>query len=255
LSDGSRAFTITDAVSGVNRQPLTRLPGAAMAMTVVIEEQIEIPLDLRSLADFRHWAASDAFPERGRIDYLAGRIEVDMSPEDLFCHGTLKGEIHGALHQIVKSRDLGYLFIDRARVSSVEADLSAEPDIVLVRYATLAAGRVRLIAKASGQADRYIELEGAPDLIVEIVSDASVGKDTKRLPAAYFKAGVPEFWLADARRQPVVFRIHERGRSRYRAVEPDREGFQFSPVLGCHFRLESHRDAQGHQVFDLHHRG
>jgi Uma2 family endonuclease len=222
-----------------------------MATTLVIEEQIEIPLDLRSLADLRRWAASDAFPERGRIDYLAGRIEVDISPEDLFCHGTLKGEIHGALHQVVKSRDLGYLFIDRARVSSVEADLSAEPDVVLVRYATLAAGRVRLIAKASGQGDRYIELEGAPDLIVEIVSDASVGKDTKRLPKTYFKAGVPELWLADARRQPLVFRIHERGRSRYWAVKPDPDGFQFSAVLGCHVRLESRRDAHGHQVFDL----
>jgi Uma2 family endonuclease len=220
-----------------------------MATTLVIEDQLEIPLALHSLADFRRWAASDAFPERGRIDYLAGRIEVDMSPEDLFCHGTLKGEIHGALHQIVKSQDLGYLFIDRARISSVEADLSAEPDIVLVRYATLASGRV--IAKASGKPDRYIEMEGTPDLVVEIVSDSSVGKDTKRLPKAYFKAGVPELWLADARRQPLVFRIHERGRSRYRAVKPDPDGFHFSAVLGCHFRLESRRDAQGHQVFDL----
>jgi Uma2 family endonuclease len=222
-----------------------------MATTLVIEEQLEIPLDIRSLADFRRWATSDAFPERGRIDYLAGRIEVDMSPEDLFCHGTLKGEIYSTVHQIVKAKDLGYVFIDRARISSVEADLSAEPDIVLVRHATLAEGRVQLIAKASGQADRYIELEGAPDMIVEIVSDSSVGKDTKRLPKTYFKAGVPELWLADARRQPLVFRIHERGRSRYRAVRPDPEGFQFSAVFGCHFRLESRRDAQGHQVFDL----
>ena len=222
-----------------------------MATTLVIEEQVEIPLNLHSLADFRRWAASDAFPERGRIDYLGGRIEVDMSPEDLFCHGTLKGEIHGLLHQIVKSKDLGYLFIDRARVSSPKADLSAEPDIVLVRYETLASGRVRLVAKASGKADRYVELEGAPDLIVEIVSDSSVGKDTKRLPKRYFQAGVPEFWLADARREPLVFRIHERGRSGYRAVRPDAEGFQFSAVLGCLFRLESRRDALGHRTYDL----
>jgi len=222
-----------------------------MATTLVIEEQVEIPMDLRSLADFRRWATSDDFPERGRIDYLGGRIEVDMSPEDLFCHGMVKGEIHGALQQLVKTKNLGYLFIDRARVSSIEADLSAEPDIVLVCHETLAAGRVRLIAKAGGGADRYVELEGAPDLIVEIVSDSSVGKDTKRLPKKYFEAGVREFWLADARRQPLVFRIHERGASSFRAVEPDVEGFQASAVLGSHFRLESHRDDLGHQVFDL----
>ncbi len=222
-----------------------------MATTLVIEEQLEIPLNLNSLADFRRWATSDDFPERGRIDYLAGRIEVDMSPEDIFCHGTLKGEIYTTLHQLVKSRDLGYLFIDRTRVSSVEADLSAEPDIVLVCHATLAAGRVRLISKAGRKTDRYVELEGAPDLIVEIVSDSSVVKDTKRLPKKYFKAGVPEFWLADARREPLVFRIHERGRSGYRAVQPDSEGFQFSAAFACGFRLECRRDAQGHQTFDL----
>ena len=226
-----------------------------MATTLVIEEQVEIPLDLRTLADFRRWATSDAFPERGRIDYLAGRIEVDMSPEDIFCHGTLKGEIHSTLHQLVKSKNLGYLFVDRTRVSSVEADLSAEPDIVLVCYATLAAGRVRLVAKAGGEADRYIELEGAPDLIVEIVGDASVAKDTQRFPEAYFKAGVPEFWLADARREPLVFLIHERGPSGYQAVPADSEGFQFSSVLRCAFRLESHRDAQNHQVYDLRQKG
>ncbi len=222
-----------------------------MATTLVIEEQIEIPMNLHSLVDFRRWATSDAFPERGRIDYLGGRIEVDMSPEDLFCHSSLKGEIYSSLHPLVKSRDLGYLFIDRARVSSVEADLSAEPDIVLVSHDALATGRVRLIAKAGGEADRYIELEGAPDLIVEVVSDSSVGKDTKRLPKKYFEAGVTEYWLADARREPLVFRIHERGPSGYQAVEPDAEGFQASTLFGCRFRLESRRDAHGHQVFDL----
>ncbi len=60
-----------------------------MAATVVFEERVEIPLTLRSLAEFRQWALSPEFPERGRIDYLAGRIEGDMSPEDICCHGTL----------------------------------------------------------------------------------------------------------------------------------------------------------------------
>jgi Uma2 family endonuclease len=48
-------------------------------------------------------------------------------------------------------------------------------------------------------------------MIVEAVSDSSVHKDTKRLPKACFLAGVREYWLADARREPFVFRIHRRG--------------------------------------------
>jgi hypothetical protein len=46
----------------------------------------------------------------------------------------------------------------------------------------------------------FIEVEGAADLVVEILSDSSVGKDTRRLPEAYAKAGVGELWLVDARR-------------------------------------------------------
>jgi Uma2 family endonuclease len=222
-----------------------------MTTTLVLEEQVEIPMDLRSLADFRRWAISDAFPERGRIDYIAGRIEVDMSPEDFFCHGTLKTEIVGVLYRRVKGANLGHLVSDRTRISSIEGDVSVEPDIVLVSHERLATGRARLVAKASNKPGRYVEVEGSPDLIVEIVSDSSVTKDTRRLPEAYFKAGVREFWLADARREPLVFRIHARGDSAFEAVEPDAEGFQRSAVFGCGFRLEGRRDAQGDWAFDL----
>ena len=73
--------------------------------SVLIEEQVEIPLGIACLADFRQWALSDDFPERGRIDFIAGRIEVDMSPEDLFTHGTLKSEIAGEIKDRVNHLD------------------------------------------------------------------------------------------------------------------------------------------------------
>ena len=44
--------------------------------------------------------------------------------------------------------------------------------------------------------------------MIEIVSDSSVAKDTRRLPAAYHKAGVGEFWLVDARGPETSFTIH-----------------------------------------------
>lgn len=222
-----------------------------MATTVVFEGQVEVPLDLRSLADFRRWATSDEFPQRGRIDYVTGRIEVDMSPEEVFCHGVLKGKVYASLLALVERDDLGYLFVDRTRISSIPGDVSAEPDVVFLSHDALASGRVRLVPKAGGQRDRYVELEGGPDLIVEIVSDASVAKDTRLLPAAYFKAGVREYWLADARREPLVFQVHHRGQSGFEPVEPDADGFQQSTVFGCRFRLEGRRDAHGMPAFDL----
>lgn len=222
-----------------------------MAITLVLEEQIEVPMDLRSLADFRRWATSDAFPERGRIDYIGGRVIVDMSPEDLHTHGKLKTELARVLSQRVKQDDLGELYTDRARVSCPDADLSAEPDVVFVSEASLDSGRVRLVPKAGGAADRYIELEGAPDLVVEIVSDASVRKDTEHLPAAYPKAGVSEFWLIDARGEDLVFRIHRRGPSGYEPTETDPDGYQHSAVLDRSYRLHRGRNTRGRVVFDL----
>ena len=223
-----------------------------MALTLVLEEEIEVPMDLRCLADFRRWATSDAFPERGRIDYIAGRIDIDMSPEDLHTHGILKGEVHGVLWRRTKEDELGQLYVDSARVSCPEADLSVEPDVVFVSLSSLDTGRVRLVPKAGGGADRYVELEGPPDLIVEIVSDASVRKDTERLPAAYYQAGVSEFWLIDARGEDLLFHIHSRGPTQYEPADRDADGYQRSRVLNRWYRLDRGRDARGWVVFDLH---
>jgi len=222
-----------------------------MSSSVVFEEQVEIPMDVRTLVQFRRWAVSDGFPDRGRIDFVGGRIEVDMSPEDIFCHGTLKGEIYGALYQRVKRGDLGLLLTDRTRVSSDDADLSVEPDIVFIAKETLDGERARLVPKATGEPGRYIEVAGSVDLIVEIVSDSSVIKDTQRLPERYAKAGVREFWLADARSEPIVFRIHCLTETGYEAVEPDADGFQRSAVFNCGFQLCAARDGLGHWRFDL----
>lgn len=221
-----------------------------MTTSVIFEEQVEIPF-VRSLQDFRDWALSDRFPEQGRIDFIGGHIEVDMSPEDIFTHSTLKTEVVGGLRHIVKQRGTGYLFSDSTRVSCPAADLSVEPDVVFVSDESLDNGRVRLIPKASSEPDRYVEVEGPPEVIVEIVSDSSVTKDTERLPAAYWRAGVPEFWLVDARSDTLIYNIYRPGTSAYEAVEPDAEGFRYSAVFQIGFELTRRRNAKGRWVFDL----
>ena len=89
-------------------------------------------------------------------------------------------------------------------------------------------------------------------MVVEIVSDASVRKDTERLPAAYYQAGVAEFWLVDARGEDLRVRIHGRGPTQYEPAERDPDGYQRSAVLNRWYRLERGRNARGRVVFDLH---
>ena len=222
-----------------------------MTEAVIFEERVEVPFHLRRFSDFRQWVHSDAFPESGRIDYLEGRIEVDMSPEDFLSHGVVKCEVIRVLGARIKKMRLGYLVSDRTRVTCPKVELSVEPDIVFVSKSRLSAGRVRLVPKASGEPDRFVEVEGGPDLVVEIASDSSVGKDLKRLPTAYFAAGVEEFWLADARGHELLFQIHRRGDSAYGPVTPNGDGFQQSAVMNYLYRLDRERDDQGLWAFDL----
>jgi Uma2 family endonuclease len=222
-----------------------------MATIVNFENAVEMPMGLNSLDDFRRWTSTDAFPRTGRIDFVDGRIEVETSPEDLFTHGTPKSEIHGVLYGRVKNQRIGHLFIDRTRIASVPGNLSAEPDIVFVSHRAIESGRVRLIPKASGQPGRYVELEGGPDLVVEIVSDGSVTKDTQQLPAAYFNADVEEYWLVDVRDQTTIFQIFSRGVSSFEAVKQDMHGFQQSRVLACRFRFQRSWNDTGFWEYDL----
>lgn len=218
--------------------------------SVIFEEQVEVPLEIHSLDDFRRWTRSDDFPQTGRIDWIDGRIEVDMTPEAFYTHGGVKTEIAGVLWQLVKENDLGELYIDRARIASVPAALSSEPDMIFTSHETLDSGAVRFIAK-QGRDDDVIEMEGGPDMVVEIVSDGSVGKDTRRLPVAYYKAGVREFWLVDARQDELLFQIHGRGDSGFKPAEADAEGFQHSAVFSRGFKLLRERDRRGHWKYDM----
>ncbi|HEX3532511.1 MAG TPA: Uma2 family endonuclease [Thermoanaerobaculia bacterium] len=210
----------------------------AREYAVQLEESLLIPAAARSFEGFRKWARSPAFPETGRIDFLAGDLEIDMSPEDLHTHGTVKVAIASTLHTLVADGDQGEVFVDRARVVSRFAALSVEPDTVVVLWDSLRSGRVRYVPSDP-------EIEGAPDVIIEVVSDGSVRKDTQRLPPLYARAGIPELWLVDTRKEPLRFDIHLLQDGRYVRVEPDAEGWSRSERLGRFFRLTRRKTPVG----------
>ncbi len=220
------------------------------ADTLHFAGQFEMPLAVQTLEAFRDWALSDDFPETGRIDYIAGRIDVDMSPEKFISHGRLKTAMIRSLEELIDEQELGYLVADSTRVTSDSGQVSSEPDLVFVSYDSLQSGKVKLTPSKRDPED-FVEIQGGPDLIVEIVSDSSVKKDTKDLPKAYFAAGVDEYWLADARGEELVFQMHCRGDHGYEPLEADEEGFQQSGVLHCGYRLSRTRDQRGAWRFRL----
>lgn len=204
---------------------------------------VAIPVTALTLTGFRAWARSPAFPQRGRICFIDNEILIDMSPEELETHNQLKMEIGRALATWNKKRRLGRFYSDGALVSNTAAGLSTEPDASFVSWEALQQKRVRLVPR-EGREGQFIEVEGTPDWVLEVVSRSSVAKDTKRLRRAYYQAGIPEYWVVDAREAEADLQILVRGEKAYEpAVVMD--GWQPSGVFGQGFRLVRQRVRMG----------
>lgn len=217
-------------------------------VTVVIDsDQVSVPEWVTDLASFRRWVDTDEFPETGRICYLDGEVWIDMSKEQIFTHVLMKTEITAALTGIVNAGELGIFFGDGAMLSNVDVGFAVIPDGTFVSTAALQ-DRVRLIESAT---EGYVELEGAPDMVLEVVSRSSVQKDTVILRQAYWQAGIREYWLVDARRDPLSFDILRHAPKGYRST-PKKEGWMRSTVFGKSFRLTSRvNDRTGHPAYTL----
>jgi len=206
---------------------------------------VTIPAWVRSLDGFRRWANSDDFPERGRISYLAGEIEVDMNAENISFHTNPKSSITLALGLLIEKEELGEFFPDGTLLTNDDADLACEPDFIYCSWDTLQSGR------AVYSDDQSKDLRGAPDLVVEIVSPSSVRKDMRVLRRQYFLAGIPEYWLIDCRSERIEFALLVPGEAGYVESPPDADGFAPSLVFNRRFRLTRERNRAGHWRYAL----
>jgi Uma2 family endonuclease len=215
--------------------------------SIRLEDNVSIPANITDVEAFRRWAHSDDFPEHGRFSFLRDELWVDLTMEQAFTHNRVKTRINGVLDELVVSGSLGYYFSDRMLLSHPDAELSTEPDGMFVSYDAIRTGRVQLLEGAEGG---YVELLGAPDMVLEVVSKKSVVKDTKVLRQLYWEAGVPEYWLIDARGETPLFDLLRRQARGY-ALARRQGGWARSAVFGRAFQLTQQADPLGHPQFDL----
>lgn len=213
---------------------------------VVLEERAVIPDGIRNHESYRRWARSPEFPQTGRFAYLAGKIWVDMSPEELMTHNLVKGEYAIVIGGILKRIRLGKYFHDRTLITNVTAGLSTEPDGTFVSFKTFKSRRVKLVRGVEG----WIEMAGSPDMTLEVVSVSSVKKDTVTLRELYWKAGVREYWLVNALQDKLQFDILRHTRSGYVAASKN-AGWVESKVFGKSFKLTSKPDEMGFPEYTL----
>ncbi len=217
--------------------------------TFVVEDQsVHIPDWVKDLKSFRRWIHSDEVPEKGpRICFFNGEVWVDMSKEQAFTHNRVKTEYSTVLDSFTKRNRRGSFFSDGMLLTNLIAGLSCQPDGLFVAEESWDCGKIRLV---EGTQEGYVELEGTPDMVLEVVSTSSVKKDLEKLFDLYWKARIPEYWVVDVRKEKLVFDIYRHSPRGYVAVAK-KAGWVRSEVLGKSFRLIRQINRHGHPEFNL----
>ena len=210
-------------------------------------ESVHLPVWVRDLQSFRKWAVSDESPEKAPVFFLDGVVWIDMSKQQIFSHIALKQEFFRVLGQLIRSSQLGKFFPDGLLLTNSNANLSGNPDATFVSTAAFREQRVVLV---EGKSTGYVEMEGSPDMVLEIISDSSVEKDTQILRELYWKAGIGEYWLVDGRGDQLAFSILKHSPRGY-VQSRISEGWLKSAVFGKSFRLTRRLDELGHPDFVL----
>lgn len=243
-------FNCNGAVFGYDEQRCDKFPVNEPPMTttfVLYDEFVSVPAWVDDLASFRRWAHSEEFPESGRICYLNGEVWVDMSKEQVFWHNQIKNEFAFVLTGLAKAGRRGRFFPDGVLLSNPRADFTSQPDGTFVSHRALKSKQVLVV---EGAHDGFVELQGAPEMVLEIVSESSVDKDTVVLRDLYWKAGIREYWIVDVRGDNLDFDILRHTSKGY-AETRKQSGWLKSAVFGKSFRLIEREDDLGFPEFAL----
>lgn len=205
-----------------------------------------IPGWVTDLEAFRRWAYSPEYPEQGWLSYLAGVVWSDPGPEEIFSHNQVRGAFLPVL--VGLEDELGGWYVPGYPLwTNRKADIATEADGLFATAETLRSGRLRVLPDPRGG---HSELDGSPDMVLEVVSDASAERDCEQFLTLYWRADVSEYWLVDARGPEPRFLIYRHTPSGYKAVL-DSEGWVDSPLFGRAFRLTQSLDPVGHPEYTL----
>lgn len=202
----------------------------------LVFNEFTVPAEVFDFEKFRDWVHSDEFPEHIRVCYIDGHIEFEISPEEIETHNKLKSAVHASLWHWNSIRQLGEVLEDGVLLLHPETRLSGEPDLMFCSWDATESGRVRYAERVEGS-NRFVEVVGSPDLVVEVVSRSSVRKDGVLLRDQYFQAGIQEYWQIDGRGETIDFQLLARGEHAYQPVAADADGYRRSEVLGGSFLL------------------
>jgi len=209
LAEEVKQLVLEELPAWIEEQPDLRL-----RLQQAIEGASGQHLSKMTYEEFLDWADEDTLAE-----WVDGEVVMYSPASDR--HQDLARFLTTVLGIYVETYDLGVV---RPAPFQMKLERGREPDLLFV---------------ASEHLDRLKEtyLDGPADMVVEIVSPESVGRDRGEKFYEYAQGGVPEYWLIDPQMEWADFYRLEG--NRYRAAFSGETGEYRAPVLpGFWLRVE-----------------
>jgi len=136
----------------------------------------------------------EALPDEPRCELILGRFYLSPSPSPF--HQTVVAPLWQHFDQLARSSG-GLAFPAPLDVFLAEHSV-VQPDVI---YAS--ASRRSLVGE---------RVEGAPDLVVEVLSPGTARRDRGEKLSLYAESGVREYWIVDPQERQIEFLVNEGGR-------------------------------------------
>jgi Uma2 family endonuclease len=161
--------------------------------------------------DLRYW------PEDGKRHELIDG-EHCVTPAPIPRHQIVSGRLFSRVGRVVDQGQLGLLLYAPVDVVLSEIDV-VEPDLVFI-----GASRLGIV--------RETHVQGAPDLVVEILSPSTRRRDEITKRHLYEQHGVPEYWVVDPELDAIkVYRLGDGGYRREAELTVEAGDELTSPVF------------------------
>lgn len=132
--------------------------------------------------------------DRNRYEILDG--ELSVTPAPIPKHQTASLNLGITIGGFVKQRDLGKLFT--APIDLIlESTAVLQPDLVFISKE-----RLQIITQRA--------IEGAPDLVIEILSPSTGRNDRGSKAQIYARHQIPFYWIVDPERESIeIYRLYD----------------------------------------------
>lgn len=157
--------------------------------------------------EFLAWADEDTL-----ADWVKG--EVIMSSPASLPHQNIVDFLVSVINMFVVSKRLGIVI---SAPFQMKMEHGREPDVLF-------------IARKHQERLKNTYLDGPADLVVEVISPESAGRDRGDKFYEYERGGVPEYWLIDPLTQRAEFYQHRAGQ--YRIIQPANEIYHSQVLPG-----------------------